>query len=328
MKQAIGDSMHPSIIKFDTLQGKINQHILGQEKVVKQLVIALLANGHVLIQGLPGLAKTRAVNAMASEVNAKLNRIQFTPDMLPADITGSEVYTQQTQNLTFKPGPVFTNFLLADEINRAPAKVQSALLESMAEGQVSVAGISHALPDLFMVLATQNPVEQEGTYPLPEAQMDRFLMQILIDYPDKDAEKQMLKLLRDGVSVSSEKNSPLLTVEDVLAAREQINQVHVNDNIDQYIIDLVNATRFPGKISEDLAELIDLGASPRASIALDKTARVHAWLSGKDFVSPDDIRGVAHAVLRHRIVLSFNAINLNVSANEVIDKLLDSVAYV
>lgn len=320
--------MHPSINQFELLQGRINQQILGQQPVVKQLVIALLADGHVLIQGLPGLAKTRAVNAMANEVNAELNRIQFTPDMLPADITGSEVYTQQTQSLTFKPGPVFTNFLLADEINRAPAKVQSALLESMAEGQVSVAGVSHALPELFMVLATQNPVEQEGTYPLPEAQMDRFLMQILIGYPDKDAEKQMLKLLRNALPTGTEKQAPLLTVEAVLSAREQITQVHVNDNIDQYIIDLVDATRFPEKISEELASLIDLGASPRASIALDKTARVHAWLSGKDFVSPDDIRSVAHAVLRHRLVLSFHAINLNISADEVIDKLLDAVAFV
>ncbi|GIU29478.1 MoxR family ATPase [Shewanella schlegeliana] len=319
--------MHPSTNQFEALQARINQQILGQELVVKQLVIALLANGHVLIQGLPGLAKTRAVNEMANEVKAKLNRIQFTPDMLPADITGSEVYSNQTQSISFKPGPVFSNFLLADEINRAPAKVQSALLESMAEAQVSVAGVSHPLPELFMVLATQNPIEQEGTYPLPEAQMDRFLMQILIDYPDKDAEKSMLKLLR-AQQVSATEEQATLTVEEVLAARKLVEQVSVNDNIDQYIVDLVDATRQPKKYSDELATFIELGASPRATIALDRCARAHAWLSGRDFVSPEDVKAVCHGVLRHRMVLSFNCINLNMSSDIVIDKLLDCVVHV
>ncbi|ABV87059.1 AAA family ATPase [Shewanella pealeana] len=320
--------MHAFTSKFEALQDRINQQILGQEQVVKQLVIALLANGHVLIQGLPGLAKTRAVNEMANEVNAKLNRIQFTPDMLPADITGSEVYSNQTQSISFKPGPVFSHFLLADEINRAPAKVQSALLESMAEGQVSVAGISHPLPELFMVLATQNPIEQEGTYPLPEAQMDRFLMQILIDYPDKDAEMSMLKLLRNQQSSEASTRAATLTVEEVLCARKQVDEVFVNDNIDQYIVDLVDATRQPKKYSDELGTFIELGASPRASIALDRCARAYAWLSGRDFVAPEDVKAVCHGVLRHRIVLSFSCINQNISTDAVIDKLLDCVAHV
>ena len=320
--------MHSSTRSFKALQHRVNQQVLGQETVVEQLVIALIADGHVLIQGLPGLAKTRAVNALAAEVSAQLNRIQFTPDMLPADITGSEIYNNQSQSLHFQPGPVFSNFLLADEINRAPAKVQSALLESMAEGQVSVAGVSHSLPSLFMVLATQNPVEQEGTYPLPEAQMDRFLMQILVDYPNKDAEKQMLKMLRSPKAAHNSSDHAELTVAAVLAAREAVNQVHVNDNIDQYIVDIVDATRFPDKFSQQLADLIELGASPRATIALDKCARANAWLAGRDFVSPEDVRAVCHSVLRHRILLSFTSINLKLSSDDVIDKLLDAVAFV
>ncbi|ACJ28494.1 MoxR protein [Shewanella piezotolerans WP3] len=320
--------MHPSICLFEELQLRVNQQVLGQETVVEQLVIALIANGHVLIQGLPGLAKTRAVNALAAEVSAQLNRIQFTPDMLPADITGSEIYNNQTQSLSFKPGPVFCHFLLADEINRAPAKVQSALLESMAESQVSVAGVSHSLPELFMVLATQNPVEQEGTYPLPEAQMDRFLMQVLVDYPDKNAEKKMLQLLRAATNSRLAAATPKLTVDAVLAARAEVEQVYVNDNIDQYIVDIVDATRFPQKFSTELAELIDLGASPRATIALDKCARARAWLAGRDFVTPEDVKVVCHAVLRHRIVLSFTCINLKLTSDDVIDKLLENVTFV
>ncbi|MDN2482718.1 AAA family ATPase [Vibrio agarivorans] len=311
---------------FFTLQDAINQRVLGQEKSVEQLVIALLANGHVLLQGLPGLAKTRSVSVMAQQLSCKLNRIQFTPDMLPADITGSEVYESHSQTLSFKKGPVFTHLLLADEINRAPAKVQSALLEAMAEKQVSVAGETHSLPELFMVLATQNPVEQEGTYPLPEAQMDRFLMQILIDYPDKDAEKSMLKLLRQE-SQSSSKAGQLLNIEHVLEARRQIDQIHVADHIDQYIVDLIDATRHPQNCDEQLGQWIELGASPRATIALDKCARAHAWLNGQDHVTPDNVRAIAHSVLRHRLVLTFSSQNQGITSETVIDQLLDCVAF-
>ncbi|MGR5168704.1 AAA family ATPase [Vibrio astriarenae] len=311
---------------FFTLQDAINQRVLGQEKSVEQLVIALLANGHVLLQGLPGLAKTRSVSVMAQQLSCELNRIQFTPDMLPADITGSEVYESHSQTLSFKKGPVFTHLLLADEINRAPAKVQSALLEAMAEKQVSVAGETHSLPELFMVLATQNPVEQEGTYPLPEAQMDRFLMQILIDYPDKDAEKSMLKLLRQE-SQSSSKAGQLLNIEHVLEARRQIDQIHVADHVDQYIVDLIDATRHPQTCDEQLGQWIELGASPRATIALDKCARAHAWLNGQDHVTPDNVRAIAHSVLRHRLVLTFASQNQGITSETVIDQLLDCVAF-
>jgi MoxR-like ATPase len=311
---------------FFTLQDAINQRVLGQEKSVEQLVIALLANGHVLLQGLPGLAKTRSVSVMAQQLSCELNRIQFTPDMLPADITGSEVYESHSQTLSFKKGPVFTHLLLADEINRAPAKVQSALLEAMAEKQVSVAGETHSLPKLFMVLATQNLVEQEGTYPLPEAQMDRFLMQILIDYPDKDAEKSMLKLLRQE-SQSSSKAGQLLNIEHVLEARRQIDQIHVADHVDQYIVDLIDATRHPQTCDEQLGQWIELGASPRATIALDKCARAHAWLNGQDHVTPDNVRAIAHSVLRHRLVLTFASQNQGITSETVIDQLLDCVAF-
>ncbi|MGR5120069.1 AAA family ATPase [Vibrio astriarenae] len=311
---------------FFTLQDAINQRVLGQEKSVEQLVIALLANGHVLLQGLPGLAKTRSVSVIAQQLSCELNRIQFTPDMLPADITGSEVYESHSQTLSFKKGPVFTHLLLADEINRAPAKVQSALLEAMAEKQVSVAGETHSLPELFMVLATQNPVEQEGTYPLPEAQMDRFLMQILIDYPDKDAEKSMLKLLRQE-SQSSSKAGQLLNIEHVLEARRQIDQIHVADHVDQYIVDLIDATRHPQTCDEQLGQWIELGASPRATIALDKCARAHAWLNGQDHVTPDNVRAIAHSVLRHRLVLTFASQNQGITSETVIDQLLDCVAF-
>ncbi|WP_394240689.1 AAA family ATPase [Vibrio astriarenae] len=310
-------------LKFISLQEKINQSVLGQENTVQQLVIALLADGHVLLQGLPGLAKTRSVNAMANQLSCNLNRIQFTPDMLPADVTGSEVYDSQSQALSFKRGPVFTHLLLADEINRAPAKVQSALLEAMAEGQVSVAGESHPLPDLFMVLATQNPVEQEGTYPLPEAQMDRFLMQVLVDYPDKEAEKQMLRILRSERSINSNASSEL-TTDEVLTARQLVDQVHVSEQVDQYIIDIVHATRYP---SAELATVIELGASPRASIALDKCARAHAWLNGQDYVAPENVRAIAHGVLRHRLALSFSALNQGLTAEAVITQLLENVGF-
>ncbi|MFH0262697.1 AAA family ATPase [Vibrio barjaei] len=318
--------MTVSTQNFITLQQQINQRVLGQEKSVEQLTIALLAGGHVLLQGLPGLAKTRSASVMAAQLDSTLNRIQFTPDMLPADITGSELYDSHTQSLTFKKGPVFSHLVLADEINRAPAKVQSALLEAMAESQVSVAGTTHPLPSLFMVLATQNPIEQEGTYPLPEAQMDRFLMQIIIDYPDKQAEKRMLQMLRRENLLIQESDSKL-SVDHVLKARYLVDQVHVSDQVDQYIVDLVDATRYPTLYDVELAQWIEQGASPRASIALDKCARAHAWLNGQDHVTPDNVRAVAHSVLRHRLVITFSSQHQGVNAEHVVNKLLDCVAF-
>ncbi|MGR5362974.1 AAA family ATPase [Vibrio mediterranei] len=318
--------MTVSTQNFITLQQQINQRVLGQEKSVEQLTIALLAGGHVLLQGLPGLAKTRSASVMAAQLDSTLNRIQFTPDMLPADITGSELYDSHTQSLTFKKGPVFSHLVLADEINRAPAKVQSALLEAMAESQVSVAGTTHSLPSLFMVLATQNPIEQEGTYPLPEAQMDRFLMQIIIDYPDKQAEKRMLQMLRRENLLIQESDSKL-SVDHVLKARYLVDQVHVSDQVDQYIVDLVDATRYPTLYDAELAQWIEQGASPRASIALDKCARAHAWLNGQDHVTPDNVRAVAHSVLRHRLVVTFSSQHQGVNAEHVVNKLLDCVAF-
>ncbi|MGF1721331.1 MoxR family ATPase [Vibrio kyushuensis] len=313
--------------KFKRLQECVNQTVIGQERVVEQLVIALLAKGHVLIQGLPGLAKTRAVNGLANNMNADLHRIQFTPDMLPGDVTGGEVYDAHSQSLSFKRGPVFSNLLLADEINRAPAKVQSALLEAMAENQVSVGGVTYPLPELFMVLATQNPVEQEGTYPLPEAQMDRFLMQVLVEYPEKNAEKEMLKMLRSE-RLGTNLEVAGLSVEEVQAAQNLVEKVSVSDAIDQYIVDIIDATRYPEKYSPELASFIQLGASPRAAIALDKCARSYAWLNGRDYVTPDDIRAIVHTVLRHRIALSFTALSDKMTTDRVIDLLLEQVAWV
>ncbi len=313
--------------KFKLLQSCVNQTVIGQERVVEQLTLALLAKGHVLIQGLPGLAKTRAVTGLANNMNADLNRIQFTPDMLPGDVTGGEVFDANSQTLSFKRGPVFSNLLLADEINRAPAKVQSALLEAMAENQVSMGVETYPLPELFMVLATQNPVEQEGTYPLPEAQMDRFLMQVLVEYPEKNAEKEMLKMLR-GERLGESAEQAGLSVEDVLVAQNLVEQVTVSDAIDQYIVDIVDATRYPEKYSEQLASLIMLGASPRATIALDKCARAYAWLNDRTYVTPDDVRAVAHSVLRHRLSLTFVALSDKVTTEKVIDLLLEQVAWV
>ena len=311
------------------MQEEMNKSIIGQEKIVERLVVALLANGNVLLEGLPGLAKTRAVNSMAQVLEAGLSRIQFTPDLLPADITGTEVYfaTDRGGEFKFDPGPIFNNLILADEINRAPAKVQSALLEAMEERQVTVAGVTRKMPDLFMVLATQNPIEQEGTYPLPEAQMDRFLMHVYIDYPDKNAELQVIRLVRSESGDENLKSEPVTIAQDVVfAARQEINNIYIAENVEQYIVDIVAATRTPAPYSEELAEWIQVGASPRGSIGLDKCSRVYAWLRGKENVTPDDVREVAHDVLRHRIMLSYEANAAGVSSDDVIDRLLELVA--
>ena len=308
----------------------MNQSIIGQEDLVERILVGLLANGNLLLEGLPGLAKTRAVKALANELKANLSRIQFTPDLLPSDITGSEVYQPELEEkFVFQAGPIFSNLVLADEINRAPAKVQAALLEAMEERQVSVAGKTHKMDPLFMVLATQNPVEQEGTYPLPEAQMDRFVMKILIDYPNAESEAKVLRLVRDESNSSAPKKASEPLSQDVIfKAREEIQNVKVSESAEKYIVDLIFATRYPEKYNEQLASWLDFGASPRGTIAIDKCARVMAWLNGRDFVQPDDIRAILHEVLRHRLILSYEANAEGVGPDKVIDEILKVVAVV
>ncbi|AQT09728.1 MoxR-like ATPase [Pseudomonas protegens] len=317
---------------IQALQASISEAVLGQEAVMRQIVIGLLGNGHLLLESLPGLAKTRTVKALARHLEASMRRIQFTPDLLPSDITGAEVlHQEQGQNqIRFQPGPLFGNLILADEINRAPAKVQAALLEAMEERQITVAGTSHALPELFIVLATQNPIEQEGTYPLPEAQMDRFLMKVLLDYPQPEDESQVLRLLRaeEQALGSATPGVPgfALSQQVIFDARREVGAVAVAPAIDRYLIDLVNATRHPADYHPDLGRWIAIGASPRGGIGLDRCARADAWLQGEDFVSPDNVRRVLHPVLRHRLQLSYDAVADGVGADQVLDLLLDSVA--
>ena len=319
-------STHESI---KDLQQRMSASIIGQEDVVKNLVIGLLANGNILMEGLPGLAKTRAVKAMAKNMDADFSRIQFTPDLLPSDITGSEVlYTEAGQpSFRFEAGPIFANIVLADEINRAPAKVQAALLEAMEERQVTVSGTTHKMPDLFMVMATQNPIEQEGTYPLPEAQMDRFLMHVYIDYPDEQSESKIIRLVRgEEQQDSGEGGAQPISQQVVFSARDEIHKIGVSETIEKYMVDLVFATRYPDRYDEQLAAWIHVGVSPRGGIALDKCARVHAWLDGRGHVLPDDIRAVCHGVFRHRLKLTYDASADGVSANDVIDGILRQVA--
>jgi MoxR-like ATPase len=313
---------------FGELKARMQKSIIGQEHIVTRLLLALLANGHLLVEGLPGLAKTRAVKSLAKNLEAGLSRIQFTPDLLPSDVTGSEVYhsVEGRGEFKFEPGPIFENLILADEINRAPAKVQSSLLEAMEERQVTVAGTTHRLPDLFLVMATQNPVEQEGTYPLPEAQMDRFLMHVNIEYPSAESEVEIVKLVRGESGGGGPEGEQPIAPEVVFAARDAIHGIHVAESIDRYIVDLVNATRTPERFSEDLRRWIQVGASPRGSLALDKCSRAHAWLKERDHVSPDDVKAVAHDCLRHRLMLSYEAAADGVTADRVLDAIMESVA--
>jgi len=314
------------------LKGRMQRSIIGQEQVVGRLLIGLLANGNLLLEGLPGLAKTRAVKALAENLDADLSRIQFTPDLLPSDITGSEMYYQAdgVSEFRFVPGPLFANLVLADEINRAPAKVQAALLEAMEERQVTVAGTTHRMADLFMVLATQNPVEQEGTYPLPEAQMDRFLMHVLITYTDEAGEGEIIRLVRAEEGSKGSKGQRVeevaISQEVVFEARREIDSVHVADAIDRYIVDLIFATRYPERYSEDLAKWIEVGASPRGGLALDRCSRVRAWLEGRDHVTPDDVRSVVHDCLRHRLMLSYEAHAAGKTAHEIVSEIVKVVA--
>jgi len=304
------------------LEQWLDQQIIGQSHLVERLLIALLADGHLLVEGAPGLAKTRAIKSLGDALEGSFHRIQFTPDLLPGDVTGTEIYRPQEASFHFQQGPVFSNLVLADEINRAPAKVQSALLEAMAERQVSVGSQSYPLPPLFLVMATQNPIEQEGTYPLPEAQLDRFLLHVKVDYPDAEAERKILRLTRSEAATGTIADAPELAQESVFQARKEALALHMAPAVEEYIVQLVIATRDPAPYSADLAHWLDYGGSPRATIALDRCARALAWLRGKDFVSPDDVQAVAADVFRHRLLLSFEAEAAGVRSDEVIDELL------
>ena len=312
-----------------TLKQHVQKHIIGQEKLVDRLLIALLADGHLLVEGAPGLAKTKAIKVLSDGIESNFQRIQFTPDLLPADLTGTEVYRPQDGSFEFQRGPLFHNLVLADEINRAPAKVQSALLEAMAERQITVGKITYPLPELFMVMATQNPIEQEGTYPLPEAQLDRFLMHVSIGYPDAAAEKEILRLVREEAKAEIETVTDAvekISQQSILGARHEVLDVHMADSLEEYLLQLVLATRNPAAYGDDLANWSLYGASPRASIALDRCARAHAWLDQRDFVSPDDIQAIAFDVLRHRVILSYEAEADGVTPDKFIQELITRVA--
>lgn len=307
------------------LQNWLSGQIIGQAHLVERLIIALLADGHLLVEGAPGLAKTRAIKSLADGLEGSFHRIQFTPDLLPGDVTGTDIYRPQDGSFHFQQGPVFHNLVLADEINRAPAKVQSALLEAMAERQVSVGSNTYALPDLFLVMATQNPIEQEGTYPLPEAQLDRFLLQVNVDYPDARAETEILRLTRAEASAATPTPITPMPQDGVFAARRETLALHMSEAVEQYLVQLVVATRQPALYNDRLAGWIEYGGSPRATIALDRCSRAHAWLNGRDFVSPDDVQAVAADVLRHRLLLSFEAEANGVTTEQVINELLSVV---
>ncbi|MBD3648897.1 MAG: MoxR family ATPase [Pseudomonadales bacterium] len=311
------------------LESWLKAQIIGQEKLVSRLLIALLADGHLLVEGAPGLAKTKAIKTLALGIEGDFHRIQFTPDLLPSDVTGTEIYRAEEATFEFQRGPIFHNLILADEINRAPAKVQSALLEAMAERQVSFGRQTFPLPELFLVMATQNPIEQEGTYPLPEAQLDRFLMHVNIDYPDAVSERNILQLVRNeaiNAHSSLSPTPPTIPQETIFAARREILEMHLAPVVEEYMVQLTMATRDPAAYGDDLANWLDYGASPRGTIALDLCARANAFLAGKDFVSPDDVQAVVHDVFRHRLIVSFEAEAAGIDADNVIDTLVQRVA--
>ena len=315
------------------LQRRVEQTVLGQQAMIERLLIGLLANGNLLVEGLPGLAKTRAIKKLSTFLDAGLSRIQFTPDLLPSDITGSEIYytADGKGEFRFQPGPIFNNLVLADEINRAPAKVQAALLEAMEERQVTVAGTTHTLPRLFLVMATQNPIEQEGTYPLPEAQLDRFLMHVYVDYPEEKSERDIMLLVRGeevdaGDSVPKKDIQNRISQDVIFTARQEIHSVQMADAVEQYIVSLVEATRYPERYDKDLRKWIQIGASPRGTIGLDKCSRTYAWLKGRDYVRPDDVQAVVHDVLRHRMLLSYDAQAEGIKVDRAIDRIVELVA--
>ena len=310
-----------------SMMQQMSRSVIGQQEVVRTLTLALLCNGNVLLEGLPGTAKTRSIKTLSKVLQAGLGRIQFTPDLLPSDVTGNEIYqdNQGVAKLIFQEGPIFNELVLADEINRAPAKVQSALLEAMEERQITVAGKTYQLPELFMVLATQNPIEQEGTYPLPEAQMDRFLMKISVDYPDSGAELDIIRLLQ-AEEGNQAGDLEMIPQAHIFAARDAIQAMQCSPAVEQYIVDLVMATRQPGAFGDKLGQWIDTGSSPRASISLHRASRASAWLDGRDYVSPDDVRSVLHPIMRHRLIMTYDALADHVTPDTIIDEVIQQVA--
>lgn len=315
--------------QISQLRAFLNRQVIGQEGLTLRLLIALLADGHLLVEGAPGLAKTTAVKTLASGVEADFHRVQFTPDLLPADITGTDIYRPQDGSFSFQPGPIFHNLVLADEINRAPAKVQAALLEAMGEHQVTIGRKSYPLPELFLVMATQNPIEQEGTYPLPEAQLDRFLLYVRVQYPSIESERRIAELVRNqATETPSDKSDQISPIPQkvLLAARQHIWNVHLAPTLEEYIVQLVVATRDPSPYSETVRRWVRFGASPRATIGLERCARAHAWMEGRDYVSPEDIQAMAHDVLRHRILLTFEAEAEGITTDHVVSELLNHVA--
>ncbi len=305
------------------LQAGMNQVIVGQKHLVESLLIGLLADGHILLEGLPGLAKTLAIKTLSELIDADFSRIQFTPDLLPADVVGTMVYSQKSEEFKVKRGPIFANFVLADEINRAPAKVQSALLEAMQERQVTIGKETFEMPQPFLVLATQNPIEQEGTYPLPEAQVDRFMLKVVIGYPELSEEK---RIIRQNITGEKIKTRPVLSPKEIVEARRVVHMVYVDEKIEQYIADIVFATRYPDKYGlAELKGMISFGASPRASINLALAARAYAFIKRRGYVIPEDVRAIAHDVLRHRIGLSYEAEASNLSSDEIVSMILNSV---
>ena len=312
--------------QLNQLRHYLNQMILGQSELVDSLLIALLADGHILVESPPGLAKTRAINALSDGIEGDFLRIQFTPDLLPSDVTGTDIFRQETGQFIFEKGPIFHNLILADEINRAPAKVQSALLEAMAERQVTVGKTTYPLPELFLVMATQNPLEQEGTYPLPEAQLDRFIMHIQLDYPDADTERLILQLNQKEILKEKVAEVTPLLNEQIFSMREEVMKVTIAPHLEQYLIDLIIATREPARFGEKLSQWISYGASPRATLALMRTAKARAWLNDRDYVMPEDIISNLYPVLRHRLILSYEAEAQGVNANQVIQEIINQVA--
>ncbi|HAS8442876.1 TPA: MoxR family ATPase [Vibrio vulnificus] len=310
---------------FDALANYLQSQIVGQPELVKQLLIALLADGHILVEGPPGLAKTRAVKALSDCIEGNFHRIQFTPDLLPADLTGTDIFRPEKGDFKFQAGPIFNHLILADEINRAPAKVQAAMLEAMAEGQVTAGRNTYPLPELFLVMATQNPIEQEGTYPLPEAQLDRFLLHLNVDYPDAAHELAILRINRGEAKGEQTPEKPLVTQQEIFSARQEVLNIQMAESLEHYLVRLVMATRQPSHYNAELAEWISMGVSPRATIALDRCARAYAWLDGRDYVTPGDIQTMAYPVLRHRLLISYRAQAEGISANQVIDKLISLV---
>lgn len=325
----MNDAKAALLLRFKQLQTDLSARVVGQGHLIERLLIALLADGHLLVEGAPGLAKTTAIRALAERIDAGFARVQFTPDLLPADLTGTEIWRPQDARFEFMPGPIFHSVVLADEINRAPAKVQSALLEAMGERQVTVGRHTYALPSLFLVMATQNPIEQEGTFPLPEAQLDRFLMHVEIGYPDTDMESEILRIARDAARGALHPAPPdalhSLSPDDIFAARESVLDVHVSEALERYLIELVMASRRPSAYDAALARNIAWGASPRGSIALDRCARARAWLQGRDYATPDDVREVAPDVLRHRVLPSYQATAEGWNGGKLVNALIEKV---